>query len=244
MKKLVVITGASSGFGKDMAIKFSKLGHPTLLLARRTNMIDQYIKEENLENTIVSKVDVTDYSTFKGAIEEAEKIYGETDLLINNAGVMLLGSVVDQDPKEWKNMLDVNVLGVLNGIQAVLDNMIKKNTGTIINISSIAGRKTFGSHAAYCATKFGVHALTETIREEVSSTNVRVLTIAPGAAETELLGHTTSKEIIDGYNSWKETMGGTSMASEYIADCAVFMYSMPQEVSVREIVIAATKQDS
>lgn len=240
MKKLVVITGASSGFGKEMAIKFSKLGYPTLLLARRVEMIEAL----NLENSIARKVDVTNKEQLQSAIEDAEKVYGPTDLLINNAGIMLLGNIENQDPNEWMNMMNVNVLGVLNGMQIVLNGMKERNTGTIINISSIAGRKTFGNHAAYCATKFGVHALTETVRQEVSGSNVRVLTIAPGAAETELLGHTTSQDIIDGYNSWKETMGGLSLDPVHVASAAVFMYELPQDASIRELLIAPTKQDA
>ena len=244
MKKLVVITGASSGFGKEMVRLFSKEGHPVLLLARRVELLETQVKEENLQNVLCEKVDVTDYAQFKAAIEKAENLYGKTDLLVNNAGQMLLGSITDQDPKEWQAMLNLNVMGVLNGMQIVINAMLERNEGTIINISSIAGRKTFGNHAAYCATKFGVHALTETIREEVSHSNVRCLVIAPGASETALLSHTTSTEIIDGYNEWKKTMGGKSMDPVHVAESALFMYDMPQEVSVREIVIAPTKQDS
>lgn len=243
-KKLVVITGASSGFGAEMAKLFAAKGYPMLLLARRIDKIKELISEEKMENVMARSVDVCDYKTFESAIQEAENVYGKTDLLINNAGVMLLGNVIDQDPKEWQTMVNVNVMGVLNGIQIVLNDMVTRNDGTIINISSIAGRKTFGNHAAYCATKFGVHALTETIREEVSSANVRVLTIAPGAAETELLSHTTSNEIIDGYNEWKETMGGKSMNPVHVAETALFMHKMPQSVSIREVVLAPTKQDS
>lgn len=244
MKNLVVITGASSGFGKEMALLFSKAGYPTLLLARRVELINEYIEAEGLENAIAAKADVTDYDGFKAAIEDAEQKFGKTDLLINNAGMMLLGNIMDQNPNEWQTMINVNLMGVLNGMQIVLNQMVERNGGTIINISSIAGRKTFGNHAAYCATKFGVHALTETVREEVSGSNVRVLTIAPGAAETELLSHTTSTEIKDGYNAWKETMGGLSMNPKQVANTALFMYEMPQEVSVREVLLAPTMQDS
>lgn len=240
MKKLVVITGASSGFGKLMAQKFSKEGHPTLLLARR---IDK-IKEMNLTNSIAKQVDVTNYQDFQNAIKEAEKEYGAVDLLINNAGTMLLGDITNQSPQEWQTMINVNVMGVMNGMQIVLEQMRKRKTGTIINISSIAGRKTFPNHAAYCATKYGVHALSETVRQEVSQDNVRVMVIAPGAAETELLSHTSSQEIIDGYNEWKETMGGKSMDPEEVATSALFMYQRPQEVTIRELLIAPTKQDS
>ena len=238
-KKLVVITGASSGFGLEMAKAFSSSGYPMLLLARNTN---ELIKM-NFPNTLVRSVDVTNYASITSAIQEAETQFGPTDCLINNAGVMLLGDIAVQDPQEWQTMLNVNIMGVLNGIQAVLSAMKTRQTGTIINISSIAGRKTFGNHAAYCATKFGVHALTETIRQEVSHSNVRLLTIAPGAAETNLLSHTTDQNIVDGYNQWKQTMGGQSMDPKHIAECALFMYQMPQSVSIRELVIAATLQD-
>lgn len=244
MKKLVVITGASSGFGKEMAKLFSKNGYPTLLLARRVEELEKIIIENNLQNSMAIKLDVTNKEEFKKAIEKAEDKYGKVDLLINNAGLMQLGSIVDQESNEWQNMLDVNVMGVLNGMQIVLNDMIKSNSGTIINISSIAGKKTFSNHAAYCASKYGVSALSETIREEVSSHNVRILTIAPGAAETELLSHTSNKNIIDGYNEWKESMGGKSMDAKHVAEVAYYMYNLPQEVSIREVLIAPTKQDS
>ncbi len=97
--------------------------------------------------------------------------------LINNAGAMLLGQIDTQDAQEWKTMFDVNVIGLLNGIQSVLAPMMERNTGTIINIGSIAG-KAFPSHAAYCGTKFAVHAISENVREEVAASNVRVTTIA------------------------------------------------------------------
>ena len=239
MKKLVVITGASSGFGEEMAHLFSRAGHPLLLLARRI----EKMKAFNLPNTLVKALDVTDYDAFKQAVDEAEALYGKVDLLVNNAGVMLLGKVWDQNPGEWQRMLDVNVKGLLNGTQLVLKDMMARNEGSIINISSIAGRKTFGNHAVYCGTKFAVHAITETIREEVASTNVRVMVVSPGAAETELLGHTTNQAIKDDYQAWKETMGGKSMNARHVAETVKFMYDMPQAVTVREVVLAPTKQD-
>ncbi|MGQ4002937.1 SDR family oxidoreductase [Francisellaceae bacterium CB300] len=237
MKKLIVITGASSGFGKATAIQLSSLGHPLLLLARRV----EKLKELNLPNTLCEKVDVTDFDSFKKAIHKAEDKFGVVDCLINNAGIMLLGDIRTQDPKEFKKMLDVNVQGLLNGMHIVLDDMIKHNCGTIINISSIAGRKTFPNHAAYCGTKFAVHAISENVREEVADKNIRVITIAPGAAETELLSHTTSKEIKDGYNDWKKDMGEV-LSPDDIANAIVYAYNQPQNVCIREIVIAATKQ--
>ncbi len=113
--------------------------------------------------------------------------------------------------------------------------------GTIINVSSIAGRKTFPDHVAYCGSKFAVHAISENLREEVSSHNVRVITIAPGAVETELLGHTTSASIREGYEAWKRTMGPV-LRAEDVADAIRYAYEAPQNVCIREIVLAATHQ--
>ncbi|MDX1283951.1 MAG: SDR family oxidoreductase [Draconibacterium sp.] len=236
-KKLVVITGASSGIGKAIAVKMSENGHPLLLLSRRLEKME----EMNLPNCICKKVDVTDIESFKSAIAEAEKVYGKTDCLINNAGVMLLGDPAVQNPEEWSAMIDINVKGLLNGIHIVLDDMKQRKEGTIINIGSVAGRKTLDNHAVYCGTKFAVHAITENIRGEVALSNVRLITIAPGATESELVSHTTSEDIKNGYKSWADSIGG-AIKAEDVANSTWFAYSQPQNVCIREIVLAPTKQ--
>jgi len=236
-KPLVVITGASSGIGAAMARQFSQAGHPLLLLARRLDRIEAL----NLPDTLCRPVDVTDAQAFAEAIREAEAVYGPADLLVNNAGVMLLGQLDTQDATEWKRMFDVNVLGLLNGIQAVLANMMANGRGTILNISSIAGKKSFPNHAAYVGSKFAVSSITENLREEVADSSVRVMAIHPGAVDTELLGHTTRPDIIAGYEEWKTAMGGV-LAADDIARAALFMYQQPQNVNIRDITIAATRQ--
>ncbi|WP_241573880.1 SDR family oxidoreductase [Vibrio parahaemolyticus] len=237
MKKLVVITGASSGIGEAIARRFSEEGHPLLLVARRVERLEAL----NLPNTLCEKVDVTDQASLITAIEKAEAQFGPADVLVNNAGVMLLGQIDTQDAAEWKRMFDVNVLGLLNGMHSVLAPMKARNSGTLINISSIAGKKTFPDHAAYCGTKFAVHAISENVREEVAASNVRVTTIAPGAVETELLSHTTSQDIKDGYDAWKVDMGGV-LAADDVARAVMFAYQQPQNVCIREIALAPTKQ--
>ncbi|EGR0767724.1 TPA: SDR family oxidoreductase [Vibrio parahaemolyticus] len=237
MKKLVVITGASSGIGEAIARRFSEEGHPLLLVARRVERLEAL----NLPNTLCEKVDVTDQASLITAIEKAEAQFGPADALVNNAGVMLLGQIDTQDAAEWKRMFDVNVLGLLNGMHSVLAPMKARNSGTVINISSIAGKKTFPDHAAYCGTKFAVHAISENVREEVAASNVRVTTIAPGAVETELLSHTTSQDIKDGYDAWKVDMGGV-LAADDVARAVMFAYQQPQNVCIREIALAPTKQ--
>jgi NADP-dependent 3-hydroxy acid dehydrogenase YdfG len=194
-----------------------------------------------LPDTLCRKVDVTEAKELQSAIAEAEARFGPVDCLINNAGVMLLGQVDSQDPSEWQKMFDVNVMALLNGMQVVLKGMKARNHGTILNVSSIAGKKSFPNHAAYVGTKFAVSAISENVREEVADTGVRVMAICPGAVETELLGHTTRQDIIDGYQDWKEAMGGALQADD-IARTAVFMYAQPQGVNIRDVVITATRQ--
>ncbi|AWZ44997.1 SDR family oxidoreductase [Latilactobacillus sakei] len=241
-KPLIVITGASSGFGAEIAKIFNAAGYPELLLGRRTAKIEAL--PLNFENVLIESVDVTDQAQFKAAIQKAEAKFGPTDLLVNNAGVMLLGNVLNQDAKEWQTMLDTNVMGVLNGTQIVLPAMVERQHGTIINMSSLAGRKTFVNHAAYVASKFGVHGLSETIREEVSGKNVRISMVAPGAAETELLTHVTDQGALTDYQAWKDSMGGITLDPVHVAKSVKFIYDMPQAVNIRELDIAATRQDS
>ncbi len=237
-KKLIAITGASSGIGAATAKAFSDAGYPLLLMARRIELMESM----NLPNAICKEVDVLDLEGMKAAISEAQDSYGEVDCMINNAGVMINGKPQAQDPEDWQKMLDVNIRGVLNGIHLVLKDMVERQSGTIINMGSIAGIKTFPDHTVYCGTKFAVHAITENIREEVSGSNVRLITIAPGMVYTELLDHGCEEEARKGWLDYAEQIGG-ALQPESIAESVLFSYQMPQEVCVREIVICPTGQE-
>ncbi|WP_278928933.1 SDR family oxidoreductase [Pseudomonas qingdaonensis] len=239
-KPLIIVTGASSGIGEAVARLFSAQGHPLLLLARRV----ERLLALGLPATLCKGVDVTDREALLAAVKEAEAQYGPADAIVNNAGVMLLGDTATQAPEQWERMLDVNVKGLLNGIHAVLGGMIERNHGTVINVGSVAGRKTFPNHVAYVGTKFAVHAISENLREEVAAHNVRVITIAPGAVETELLGHTTDEAIKSGYQDWKAGMGGVVLSAEDVANAIRYAYEQPQGVCIREIVLAATRQQA
>lgn len=238
-KPLVVITGATSGIGLETAKQFHQRQYPLLLLGRNIKKLEAL----NFENSLIRQADVTDIEQLTNAINEAEAQFGPCDCLINNAGLMLLGSMDTQEPSEWKKMLDTNVLGVLNGIQAVLKSMKQRQNGTIINVSSIAGIKPFPNHSAYTATKFAVHGLSDNVREEVAKDNVRVITIAPGAVETPLLSHTTDEKIKSDYEQWKTQMGGV-LAPIEVAKTILYAYQQPQSVCLREIVLSATKQQA
>lgn len=125
-KPLIIITGASSGFGAKTAEIFNQKWFPLLLIARRVEKIKQL--PLNFENILIENIDVTQINELNAAIKKAESIYGPADLLVNNAGVMLLGNITEQDESEWQTMLQTNVIGVLNGMKAVLGNMTKKKS--------------------------------------------------------------------------------------------------------------------
>ncbi|MGW1773870.1 SDR family oxidoreductase [Streptomyces sp. NPDC002104] len=238
-KPLVAITGASSGIGAATARLLSSQGHPLLLLARRLELLE----ELGLPETLCRKVDVTDRAAIEAAVRDAEERFGPVDGLVNNAGSMLLGRIADQPVEEWERMIDLNIKGVLYATRAVLPGMIDRGAGTIVNISSVAGRKTFPNHVAYVGTKFAVHAMSENLREEVASSGVRVVTIAPGAVETELLSHTSDERIKSDYEAWKKSAGG-ALDPQAVAEAVAYAYGQPQNVTIREIVLAATGQEA
>ncbi|HDR6289643.1 TPA: SDR family oxidoreductase [Bacillus cereus] len=235
----IAITGASSGIGKATAKKFMENGHNVLVIARRTHLLEQFIGD----NVMKASVDVTDIEALKKALVEAEEKFGSVEAIVNNAGRMFLGDISKQNSSEWREMYDVNVLGLLNGMQAVLPSMIERQTGTIINVSSIAGKKTMADHVAYVGTKFAVHSMSENVREEVSKHNVRVITIAPGVVETELLSHTSDEKIKESYTEWKESIHG-GLNPNTVAETIYFVFNQPQSVNIREVVLAPTKQQA
>ncbi|KTR62620.1 oxidoreductase [Exiguobacterium indicum] len=233
----IAITGATSGIGHAIARTFIQKGYRVLLLGRRIDRLTSLASDD----VLIRQVTATDRAALDAALADATEAFGPVEAIINNAGRMLLGQIETQDAEEWEEMFDVNALGVLHGMQAVLPSMVERKTGTIINISSIAGKKTFADHAAYVGTKFAVHAMSENVRSEVASHSVRVMTIAPGVVETELLGHTTSDAIKDGYNEWKQSIDG-GLDPQVVADTVLFAFEQPQHVNIREIVLAPTKQ--
>ena len=196
-----------------------------------------------LPDAIYAEVDVTDREALTGAISEAVDRFGPPDLLVKNAGIMPLGNIRDQDSAEWQQVFDVNCVALLNVTQEVLPLMLEAGRGTIVNVGSVAGRNLYPNHLAYCGTKFAVHAMSEQLRKDLAPTNIRVAVIAPGMVETELLEGTSSEAIKSEYSSYKEQIGGALDVGQVAKSISV-NYRMPQEVCVREIVLAPTRQDA
>src|SRR5688572_28279236 len=237
-KPLVVITGASSGIGAATAQAFAAEGHPLLLLARR---IDR-MKALGLPNAMCRVVDVRDREAIAIAIQAAEAKYGPTDCLFNNAGIARLGDITKQNPAEWDEMIDINVTGVMNGVHAVMDGMIAQRRGTIVQMSSITGRKVYPDHTVYCGTKYFVHGMSDSLREHLAPHDVRVIVISPGVIETEVLDHVTDKATLANYRANKVKMGG-GIGPEHVAQSILFAYKLPQNVLIQEICITPTRQE-
>ncbi len=237
-KPLVVITGASSGIGEATARAFAKAGHPLLLLARRLARMEAM----DLPNSLCRKVDVRDRAEVDAAIREAESRYGPTDCLFNNAGIARLGDIGAQDPDEWDETIDINTKGVMNALHPVMGGMKERRHGTIVMMSSIAGRKVYPDHTVYCGTKYFVHAVSESIRGYLAPYDVRVIVISPGIIETEVLDHVTDPTTLKNYKDNKVRIGG-GISADHVADMILFAYQMPQNVLIQEMCVTPTRQE-
>lgn len=235
---LVVITGASSGIGAATARAFAAAGHPLLLIARRL----EPMQELGIADAELAACDVNDTAAVAAAIARAEQRFGPVDLLVNNAGLMALSPVAEQDPALVQEQFDVNCVALVKNSQLVLPGMQARKHGTIVNIGSIAGKQLYGDHTVYNGTKYAVHAMTEGLRRENAVHGVRVLLVAPGMVDTSLLGHTHG-DVLDGYLDYKSSIGGGLLPDD-IAQAILSAYQLPQHISFREIVVAPTSQDA
>jgi NADP-dependent 3-hydroxy acid dehydrogenase YdfG len=191
---------------------------------------------------VFSEVDVTDRGAIGAALTEAEARFGPVDCVINNAGVAHLANILEQEPREWDDMIAVNITGVMNILHAVMQPMAERRRGTIINMSSIAGRKIYPDHTVYCGTKYFVHAVSESIRAKLAPYDVRVMVISPGIVETEVLDHVTDPNTLRSYRENKVRIGG-GISAAHVAQSMLFAYELPQNVLIQEICITPTRQE-
>lgn len=186
--KVALVTGAGKGIGRATAIALAQEGVHVGLLARTEKDLVEVAKEiEALGvKTAYATADVSSMEEVNVAVEKITSSLGKTDILINNAGTGKFGKFLELDPQEWKNIIDINLMGVYYVTRAVLPQLIEKNSGDIINISSTAGQKGAPVTSAYSASKFGVLGLTESLALEVRKHNIRVTALTPSTVATEL----------------------------------------------------------
>ncbi len=234
----VMITGASSGFGAETAHLFAKEGARLILLARRKEKLEslqQELQERYHTRSHLIVADIADYQKVEEEVAKLERNFEMPTILINNAGMVKgLDKLWEIQPDAWNEMLDTNVKGVLTATRLILPSMLKANNGHIINVGSISGHATYPGGGVYCATKFALRALTDTLRMELVSTPIRVSLISPGMAKTEfsLIRFEGNEKKANQVYEGVEALTATD-----IAETILFAASRPPHVNIADIIL-------
>lgn len=235
--RVAVITGASSGIGAATARALAADGHRIALLARRTDRITALAKE--LDNgSIAIEADVTDRSAVVAAADRVREELGGADVLVNNAGVMLLGPFGSEQRDDYRQMIEVNLLGAITTTEVFLD-QLKDGGGDVVNISSVAGRTARAGNGVYAATKWGLNGWSESLRRELLP-DVRVTLIEPGAVATELPDHITHAETKQGVG---ELYSKVEVTADDIAEVIAFAIGRPRRLAIHEILLRPAGQE-
>jgi NADP-dependent 3-hydroxy acid dehydrogenase YdfG len=227
-----MVTGASSGIGRAVAISFAREGNPLLLISRHMEPIAGLS-----DTTVYRQADVADYAAITAAVEAAVAIHGPVECLVNDAGMADARPFDEVDEPSYARELDTNLKGVFNCTKAVLAGMKARRSGTIINISSISDRKTAPVALAYTASKFAVRAFGESLREAEAKNGIRVINIAPGYIRTNI--HSGMHITFDEYRA---RLGDPDfMTAEALADIVLFCWQQPPSICIRDLVVAPTR---
>jgi NADP-dependent 3-hydroxy acid dehydrogenase YdfG len=241
---VALVTGASSGIGEATARALAASGAAVAVAARRKDRLDALVAsiEAAGGRALALEVDVTDQAQAIDAVETTVRELGRLDTVVNNAGVMLLGPVVDAPTEEWDRMVTLNVQGLLYVAHAAIKHLLSaaqdgpRRVSDLVNVSSVAGRRANQGSAVYNLTKHGVGAFSEALRQEVTQRHVRVSLIEPGAVATELTDH-LRPEIRESLRSDVERL-----ESEDIADAIAYVVTRPRRVAINEVLIRPTEQ--
>jgi clavulanate-9-aldehyde reductase len=239
--QVIAVTGASSGIGEATALACARAGAAVALAARRAERIEELAGRilDNGGRAVAVPTDVGEEAQARAFVERAHAELGRLDVLVNNAGVMLLGPIENAPTDEWRQMIHANVFGVLYCTHAALPLMRAQGSGHIVNVSSVAGRFARAGSGVYNLTKFGVGAFSEALRQELAPAGLRVTVIEPGAVATELAGH--NRPIVLEQIS-KAFTGVERLSAEDIANAVLYAIGQPANVSVNEILIRPTAQ--
>jgi NADP-dependent 3-hydroxy acid dehydrogenase YdfG len=240
---VAAITGASSGIGEATALGLAAEGAAVALGARREDRIEELAQriESDGGRALARRVDVTDEDEAHAFVRAASEELGGLDVLVNNAGVMLLGPIEGADTDQWRQMVEVNVLGLLYCTQAALPIMREAGGGHIVNISSVAGRVGSPGTAVYNATKWAVVGFSEALRKEAGGSGIRVTCVEPGFVKTELQGHNENPAVRDAIETMEKDIGEVLEADD-IAEAIRYAVAAPGRVNVNELLIRPTGQ--
>jgi NADP-dependent 3-hydroxy acid dehydrogenase YdfG len=236
--RAVLVTGASSGIGRATALALSRAGALVAAGARRTDRLEE-LAEQAPGDVLPLELDVTDERSVRDAVAAAVARFGRLDVLVNNAGVMLNGPVLDADTGEWRRMVATNLLGSMYAVHAALPHLLDSK-GAVVQVSSTSGRVASVVSGAYSATKFGVTAFAESLRQEVTERGVRVVVVEPGFVSTELAGHNSDPAMRELARQIAASM--RTLRPEDVAEAVLYAVTQPPHVAVNEILIRPTDQ--
>ena len=240
--KVALVTGASSGIGAATALALAHEGAAVALIARRRERLEalaQSIVAAGGRAEVVA-LDMAEAESAEEAVKRTLEAFGGLDIVVNNAGLMLLGPVAGADLSDWERMLNLNVLSLMTLTRAALEHMKPRRSGHIVNISSVSGRGSGPTSAGYSATKWAVGGFSEGLRQEVRLENIRVTVIEPGVVATELTDHITHLETKTNYEGRIATM--TPLEAEDVAAAVIYAVTQPLRVNVNEILIRPLEQ--
>jgi len=237
------VTGASSGIGEATAKALAGEGYAVALAARRKERINEIAEQISADGgkALAIPTDVTDESSARALIQAAQDELGSLDVLVNNAGVMLLGPILGADVEHWQRMVEVNLLGLMYCTHASLPIMQEQGRGHIVNVSSVAGRTARFGSGVYNATKWGVGAFSESLRQEGANYNVRVTIIEPGFVDTELQAHNENPMVVETIEKNRQQIGKVLQADD-IANAIVYAVQQPEHVGINEVLVRPTRQ--
>ncbi len=248
-KHVAIVTGASSGIGEATARTLAAQGAAVVLAARRGDRLKAIGESIRHDGGICAEVvaDITTPGDAQRTIDAALESFGRLDILVNNAGVMLLGPIVDAPREEWERMIALNLSALLAATHIALPHLLKaaadgpRGVADIVNISSVAGRTARLGSGVYNATKWGVNAFSESLRQEVTKRHVRVSLVEPGAVETELVSHNRPEV----QETLQKRFGdiGERLHAQDIADAVEYVVTRPRHVAINEILIRPTQQE-
>jgi NADP-dependent 3-hydroxy acid dehydrogenase YdfG len=234
--RVAVITGASSGIGEATARALTAEGYRVALLARRADRIEALAAELG-ETAVAITADVTDRDSVVAAANRVLNELGGADVLVNNAGVMMLAPFTSDQRAEIRQMVEVNLLGAMTATEVFLD-QLRDGRGDLVNISSVAGRTARAGNAGYAATKWGINGWSEALRQELQP-DIRVTIIEPGAVATELTDHITHPEAKQGAQQLYEQL---AITADDIAEIIAFAVTRPRRLTLNEILVRPTAQ--
>jgi NADP-dependent 3-hydroxy acid dehydrogenase YdfG len=234
--RVAVITGASSGIGEATARALSAQGYRVVLLARRVDRIETLADQLGDRATAI-QADVTDRASLVAAAERVQSQFGGADVLINNAGIMLLAPFTSEQHDDHRRMIETNLLGAITATEVFVE-QLRDHQGDLVNLSSVAGRTARSGNAVYAATKWGMNGWSEALRQELHP-DVRVMLIEPGAVETELTDHITHDEAKQAAEQMYEQM---AITAQDIAEIIAFAVTRPGRVAINEILVRPTAQ--